>query len=226
MVILLASYPRSGNTWFRILAHALYGIKSGDCHSPEGTLAERGGIRELQLLIGQSPVAELEAGSGASFLKTHEMADENDQRPAICVVRDGRDVYASYAYYALSCSPVSSGTDYLSQLRAMVQSPDFFGGWSRNVESWLARKSPTAFVRYEDLLANPEKCVRDTMATFGVKAPTTVQRPLEFDELKKLVPTFFRKGQAGSWRDDMTPEIEDIFWVHHGATMERLGYAR
>ncbi len=225
MVILLASYPRSGNTWFRALAHVMFGIRGADCHHPSGELSKEAGLRELGLLIGQSSLAHVEESS-LGFLKTHEMADDDDQRPAICLVRDGRDAYVSYAHFALTFSPNPSGVDFQTQLRTMVQSTDFFGGWSRNVESWLARKSPTVIVRYEDMLADPNQCLRESMERLGVRVPATGKRPPEFGELKKMEPNFFRKGKAGSWREEMTPEIEDLFWTHHGATMTRLGYAR
>jgi len=225
MVILLASYPRSGNTWFRILANALFGIKTADRYLPEGTLSEDKAKRSVELLAGQCPQSEVEAGHGVGFLKTHEMADEKDHRPAICLIRDGRDAYTSFAHLAMT-SPGSPNIDFPTQLRGLVESTDVFGGWSRNVESWLGRKAPTVFLRYEDMLANPEKCLRETMAALGVEPPATNHKPPEFAELKKIMPDFFRKGRAGSWRDEMTPEIEDLFWVHHGATMIRLGYAR
>jgi hypothetical protein len=226
MVVLLASYPRSGNTWFRVLAHALYGIKTADCYNPEGKFSEEEGQRDVELLVGQSSVAEVEKGTGVGLLKTHEMADGADSRPAICLVRDGRDVYVSYAHFATTFLPNPTGVDFQAHLRAMVESPDYFGGWSRNVESWLTRKSPTVFVRYEEMLGDPEKSLRESLETLGLTFGSAGQKPLAFEELKQLLPNFFRRGKAGSWRDEMPPEVEDLFWTHHGATMERLGYPR
>ena len=47
-----------------------------------------------------------------------------------------------------------------------------------------------------------------------------------FDKYHKAKPTFFRRGIVGSWKDEMTPEIEEHFWDVHGKTMTWLGYER
>ena len=39
------------------------------------------------------------------FVKTHELPTENDNSPAIYLVRDGRDVLMSYAHYIQIYAP-------------------------------------------------------------------------------------------------------------------------
>ena len=35
-----------------------------------------------------------------------------------------------------------------------------------------------------------------------------------------------RRGKAGSWQEEMPPEIEERFWSIHGEEMDALGYSR
>ena len=43
--------------------------------------------------------------------------------------------------------------------------------------------------------------------------------------IENISGLFFRKGKAGSWKDEMPEYYRDLFWNYHGPMMERLGYA-
>lgn len=222
MTVFLASYPRSGNTFFRVVAHSLFGVRSADVYDPEAVIREDDGEREVIKLMGHSRAAE------AALLKTHDPADADDPRPAICVVRDGRDVYVSYMHFAMRYFPDQMPPGgFVEVLRMLVASRDHFGGWSANVESWLGRRRPPVVVRYEDLIAKPEDSVREACRAAGVDLPGAGGAGVpDFESLRALLPGVFRKGKTGAWREEMPAEIEALFWEHHGVMMDRLEYPR
>jgi len=118
MIVLLASFPRSGNTYFRILLHHMYavptytGLFSGDDlefdadagyltgHRPlpvELVAAQRSGdSARVRLMLDQ-----LESAEEVYFIATRNTWTEL-QCPAyrtILIFRDGRDTLVSFAWY-------------------------------------------------------------------------------------------------------------------------------
>ncbi|HMJ91237.1 MAG TPA: hypothetical protein VK530_15560, partial [Candidatus Acidoferrum sp.] len=88
MIVWLASYPRSGNTFFRIVLHHVYNLKTFSVYNdPE---LEKIGVAEV---VGHETMPasldELRSSSEVFFVKTHELPADKD--PAIYIVRDGRD---------------------------------------------------------------------------------------------------------------------------------------
>jgi hypothetical protein len=125
-VVWLASYPKSGNTWFRVLlANFLEGGDRpqdiNDLDLPFQVASHRRLIDDLSLLDSElfrhDEVETLRAmvhdafaaeRSSAMFVKTHDAYTRlNDGTPllgrrgraAVCLVRDPRDVAVSYAFH-------------------------------------------------------------------------------------------------------------------------------
>jgi hypothetical protein len=120
MIVWIASFPRSGNTFFRIVLHALYsvstysGFLSGD--DLEGDLG-RPDMTGHSKLPRRSPdknpfrhpakvkrlIEVLEAEDKVYFIKTHALPSElwGSQSKAILLVRDGRDAAVSFSKYML-----------------------------------------------------------------------------------------------------------------------------
>jgi hypothetical protein len=97
MIVWLASYPRSGNTFLRIVLDRVYGAHSSVVYDTDG-VAERLG-REF---VGFKERADVEAArrdEAIHFIKTHRQRDErvHHEDRVICLVRDGRDALVSYA---------------------------------------------------------------------------------------------------------------------------------
>jgi hypothetical protein len=82
MPIRVASYPRSGNTFLRIVLHRRYGIRTSTVYDVDGVAARLGPDS-----VGYADVSE--------FVKTHRPRDPADEDPAICLIRDGRDAVVS-----------------------------------------------------------------------------------------------------------------------------------
>jgi hypothetical protein len=221
MLIWLASYPRSGNTFFRVLLRQVYGIATYDLHEPD---ADR---PEYEPIIGNArldrTIAEMHRDDRLHIVKTHDLP--NEDYPAIYLVRDGRDAVASYAHFALDPKLADDRGAYLDLLRNLIETTGSYGGWSGNVRSWMARRTPTVVVRFDDLIARPMEELRRAMTAIGITAPETgVTQLPSFAELQKIGPQFFRKGRSGAWHEDMPDDLHLSFWRRHGDTMRALGY--
>ena len=163
---------------------------------------------------------------------------------AIYIVRNPLDVAVSLAHFnseSIDDAIAMMGTsgyasppteEYLFELR---------GSWSEHVHTWTAVHDDSLLVvRYEDMLAEP-------METFGAIAKHTMMnctddqlqqaidlssfgrmRELEakagFAEKPEEIDRFFRKGEAGQWRTELTEEQVARMITDHGAEMRRMGY--
>jgi hypothetical protein len=96
VVIWLTSYPRSGNTFLRVVLHSLYGVPTYSVYHDDDPVAQRVGPD----LVGYRPLPDdreaLSASAEAYFVKTHKRR-KADGHPAICLVRDGRDAAVANA---------------------------------------------------------------------------------------------------------------------------------
>src|SRR6476620_8893863 len=94
----LASYPLSGNSYLRILMRNRYGVPSIDQECPEEL--ETPTLRGTR--IARAHYMNPNAPPPILGLKTHKPPEPGDARPAVYIVRDGRDALVSYAHFALS----------------------------------------------------------------------------------------------------------------------------
>lgn len=216
MLVWLASFPRSGNAFLRVVLKSLYGVGSTTVYPKEA----------------KGRLAAFMAGEGGGedapvFTKTHELDAAADANPAVYLVRDGRDAYVSYAHFARTLDPQGCGTmTYDAVLRMLIESRDHFGGWSAHVAAWTGRKAPTALLRYEELLADPAGAAARACGRLGIPLPAAHGSLMPVEQLASVDPLSFRKGKAGSFREEMPAELEELFWRRHGETMDRLGYPR
>lgn len=228
MIVWLASFPRSGNTFLRIVLNSVFGLSTSTIYS-----GPKAGVNpiydEMNRLIGDvepsGSLAELQASPQVHFVKTHELASPDDGNPAVYVLRDGRDALVSYAHFARAFeSAHHSKLAFDQSLELLIRSEEHFGGWSRHVMAWSARTASTAIVRYEDLLDHPVQTVLAAFKKIEVVLPSASGGMPDFEELKRAIPGFFRKGQSGAWKTEMTAEMQELFWSIHGETMRRFGY--
>jgi len=228
MIVWLASYPRSGNTFLRALIYQVYGAYTHEFYTKD---RDPGGFEVLSKIFGAAPTARsLDGMSGSKdyyLVKTHEMPEED--YPAIYIVRDGRDALVSHTHFVLHYDrqlPAEiQREEYDDTLKMLIETDGSFGGWSGNVRAWTARSTKTAIVRFEDLIQTPLDTLRQAMADVGyplseLPAPNIPT----FGELQKKLPPFFRKGRVGSWREEMREDLHELFWKRHGAMMHAMGY--
>jgi len=226
MIVWLASFPRSGNTMVRILLHKVYGQPSYSLYEErpgEGFADTMGSAGQ----IAEDGLDELRQRPGPCFVKTHGFP--LDESPALCLVRDGRDALVSYAHFLRAFEPdVWSQSTFDDVLRVLVESPDYYGGWTGNVLAWDERtaSAPTVWLRYEDLVGDPIGRLEEALSQLGIAVRPTGNPAVAFDDLHSRWPDFFRSGRPAAWQDEMNDELCEIFWRGHEETMRRFGYSR
>jgi hypothetical protein len=224
MLIWLASYPRSGNTFFRALLYTVYGLPTVSIYNEIDEPLD-------QSIIGNAPIdkptEDLSISKELYFRKTHGLADDNDEL-GIYLVRDGRDALVSYARYAVyeqeNLTEQMKTEFYRTTLRQMIVTNDYFGGWSQNVESWVKRKAATTIVKFEELIVTPLPTLERAFIELALTIPNANETPPTFAALQAKMPKFFRRGKIGSWREEMPEDLQALFWEYHGTTMKSLGY--
>lgn len=164
------------------------------------------------------------------------------------ILRNPLDVAISWAHFIninLDNSIAGLGKENYALVkkkdRAYNQLPQRLFSWSKHVESWVdARWFPVEVVCYEDMKAHP-------FATFG-RVVRFFELPFEerrfekaiafsnFNELKRqeeLHPfkekcyhtgRFFRKGEAGGWKNVLTVGQVRRVVADHEKVMSRFGY--
>jgi hypothetical protein len=210
MIIWIASYPRSGNRYFRALLKKLYGIQHKENHAftPES-------------------LAQAAAAAERHYVKTHELPG-SDRHAAVYLLRDGRDTLVSYAWFLLQVRQNKdeiAPAEFRGMLEQLIHSAHpQFGDWSDNVRAWRKRANATV-VRYEDLVREPRELV---MQVVGQLDPDLPLRPdafvPTFEEMKQLNPKVVRRGKVGSWQDEFPEDLLPAFWRRHGTMMREVGY--
>ena len=229
MIIWLASYPRSGNTFCRTLLQSIYGMPSSDPHPLPASVKAVNVAPSIKPNITKPKTQESLATSREYyFLKTHEMPQED--HPALYLVRDGRDACVSYAHFIVEfVKPVPllfRRVWFRRTLRSVIEK-DYYGGWGPHVLAWTSRSTPTAVIKFEDLVVDPRGTLRQALEKLGYLPPELPDPQIpEFDTLHREFPNFYRKGQVGTWRKEMPSEVQTLFWGRYGEAMEKMGYSR
>lgn len=223
MTFWLASYPRSGNSFLRIVLRNRFGLPSPDPEDPTDAIL----ALEYSTIIHPND-RDTEAPSNLVGVKTHGLPG-TDSNPAVYIVRDGRDALVSYAHFALNYTfhipPADITTEQVRQtIRNLLREErSTYGSWAENVKAWLARPR-THVVKFEELVAQPEAIADRIVASLGLGLRPITEGVPTFDELNAVNPKFFRKGKRGGWREVFTPELTELFWRQSRDAMKLAGY--
>jgi hypothetical protein len=279
----LASYPKSGNTWIRLLIGSLMledghpldinripgdcGIASARSPFDESTLIPSNlltheEIDALRPQVNADLPQEPDQPDGAAgvssvrFVKLHDAYTLSSTgvplfagaRAAILLVRDPRDVASSYANH--NRSTIDRALDLMADPGAVLfgtgrphdQLPQKLLGWSEHAASWLDQRDvPVHVVRYEDMKRDTVGTLRAAMhfAGWPVDRARTERAAamVSFEKLREQEASggfcewhdpggrrFFRRGEAGGWRDELTLDQIDRIERAHAPMMQRLGY--
>ncbi len=165
---------------------------------------------------------------------------------AIVVVRDPRDVAPSLAHH--------NGTDIDAAIAFMGNAEAGFcihvdrqpnqlrqrlPGWSGFMASWLEQTDiPVHLVRYEDMKFDAVRALRGVLDFAGRPATDEeIERAVAYADFRQLKSQeqdkgfreapragFFRRGETGSWRQELTPDQVMRIEADHALMMQRLGY--
>ncbi|MCZ0812897.1 MAG: sulfotransferase domain-containing protein [Pseudomonadota bacterium] len=180
----------------------------------------------LRLIAGSKP--------DHHFVKTHCQASVFLGEPlipadvtaaAIYMMRNPFDVAPSFARHQAVDLDTAIGKmcDIATVTGAHEGIYDALGRWDDHVRSWTeAPGLPLHVIRYEDMLARPAPTVRKLLEKFlrvkvdkpklayavkstSFQAMKAQEATLGFTEKPRGMQSFFAKGQAGAWREDLTP---------------------
>jgi aryl sulfotransferase len=169
---------------------------------------------------------------------------------AIIIVRDPRDVALSFAHHlgagigeaiAIMSDDGASSTFFATTNGQEIQFRQKLLSWSNHVASWLNKIDvPMHLVRYEDLRKDTAGTLRRALAFAGLHATEEkidqAVGSCEFAQLREQEvqkgfleaprpgEKFFRRGEAGGWRDELSEEQILRIESDHGRMMRRLGY--
>ena len=181
MIIWIASYPKSGNTWLRSFISSYYFSKKGKfsfellmnvLQFPSVKFTKKNLNSELEAsnnwIYNQN---QFFSGENIHFIKTHNSLNQykgnsfttnNLSLGAIYIVRDPRNLITSMTHhYSLSYEQaykklIDENASLLEKSREGDYSNfSFLGSWSSHFKSWKNCKDfKTLFVKYEDLENN------------------------------------------------------------------------
>lgn len=206
-LVWLASYPKSGNTWMRILlANLLAGAERpadiNNLAEPETLvsqwrfaddmlvdpdLLEKRELEQLRPL--QCDFAALNIAY-PFFCKTHDRFELETGEPtlgtsarrALYIIRDPRDVAISLSYHSSLTidGAIAQMMDPRAHSAGRVQLPYMVGDWGSHVMSWTTQRLvQTKVVRYEDIWA-------DTIGVLGAIVDFVGGRASE-EEIRRAV---------------------------------------
>ena len=192
MIIWLASYPKSGNTFLRSLLSAYFFTKDGNfelnsldkiTQFPNLNIFKKFGVdtsNDLEIVknyINIQQKINSQDKKTIRFLKTHtsfydingyKFTDLDNTLGVIYIVRDPRSVAKSYANHnqmslelatnkLLEFGTLTGETKHSQIIKDQVIT--HMGSWSSNYNTWKYFKKTNRYflVKYENLVANPEK---------------------------------------------------------------------
>jgi len=228
----IASYPRSGNTFLRILFKEVYGIYTWEGYGEETPqkVLDHNNNKDSKLPL---------------FIKTHELPNKtqitHENFKTIYLVRDGRDAAVSLSYHR--CNIVKPGSDFMFNLRTTIMAPfgTSFGGWSKHVKLWSAQAD--IVIKFEELISNPIKVLKKLEAIIDLpkadysKIPTfkdlknkkyslgSGNSSLSEKQQQQRRENFFRSGKTNEWKTTLPRSLISIFNYKHGKMLQKLGYS-
>ena len=236
-IVWLASYPKSGNTYARMLLHNyLYG-ETTDTE----VIAER--IPGIHSLVGNNFELKLESDE-TRIVKSHFCLSR--QHPHykltsgfIYILRNPRDVLLSNArYYGATSDPEllrKFAKKFIENLGLPRWQQSNMGTWPEHVASWLYQTSriPNIFIKYRNMRSDPAAALRSMVIFLGMEPDESrIQAAVDSCDIskarklesanKKLGKTgvfdslpnsgkFVGEGKVGQSLTGIGEDIEDLY---------------
>ncbi len=250
-LVWLASYPRSGNTFLRLILNNNFAKKSFSIYNDLKVIGRIPEIAEIVghqykdwSFLGQSPLkldldnySKLDAiryqGGEPFFVKTHSAYHQGfSPDKVIYIYRDGRAVMDSYASYQVKFNNESSCKKMIiANTICRGELPDRQrSDWDNHTKTWGEHHVSWAehpaekilFLKYEDLKNNYLEAIKQ-LALFLNLEPVSCQN-IEFKSLQNINKDFFRAGGKTTWEQSFDEGLHALFWILNYRTMGSLGY--
>lgn len=238
--VFIIGYPKSGHTWFQMLvAGVMYGLDFD--YMPYSVVWD---------LVPDHAWPYYRRYSTPTFFKSYDFPQPQYRR-VVYLLRDGRDVMVS-CYHQMGAVRNRRGParDFWQVVQGRHGDYPEPTKWHEHVEAWLSNPygAQMLIIRYEDLKRDTVKelqrfCqfvgterdhalleqaaqqgsfqqMRDKERREGLGKPTWGHR---FPRRLKDQP-IVRRGEVGSYKDEMPAEILDVFLQDAGETLRKLGY--
>ena len=230
MKLLIASAPKTGNTWLRHLLAAIYELP----------------MRHIGAEFNQSEVDEL----GDSWISHQHYFPQSDllqwahehDVTIFTVVRHPCDALVSLYHYVYNYINEEEGKTFGKEAK-LIEDQGVYGEQTkwfvREVYYWFLHISVSwrhsghsHLVRYEDLWRDPVPTLIDLTSRLRPVSVNKIERAVEQCDISVLrrrsgsAPKFFRQGSVGQWREELPAEIVDLFRTldPYPAQFSALGY--
>jgi len=184
MIIWLTSYPKSGNTWVRVLISNIINFNKIDFENPFGFIDQiesYPNVKHFSSLIKDFNNPDemvpnwinsqnlLSLNKNIKIFKTHNMlgsfgkyrfTDLNNTAGVIHIVRDPRNVVSSLKNH-FSLNNINAAKKFILAKNNWVYGrdtgvlPTFISSWQMHYLSWKSFPNNYLLIKYEDLLINP-----------------------------------------------------------------------
>ena len=237
MIIWLASYPKSGNTFLRSLLASYFYSENGDFEFEQLKKIEQFPVNENFEKIGinindKFEVAknyikaqeEINKTQKLSFWKTHSsfcklynkynFSDLKNSLGVIYIVRDPRNVLSSFARH--NSKSINETVELLTNDLATGNEKNevevYLGSWNFNYNSWKVFKNSNRYllIRYEDLVNDTEN-VYIKILRF-INDLSKLKSPININKIRKVVKstTFSRMKKLEEEQGFEESKVNDL----------------
>ena len=212
----LVSYPKSGNTWVRVLIANLLNDdpeKEIAFHNVGEFIPDSHNPRQRAYIKGEEPGF---SDQPIQVVKSHDRYKKHfKNKKVIYLVRSGGNVISSFYHYLNARSEAGVSFKDIIQGRASHS----FGGWFSHVSKWIsANNKKILFIQYEKMRQHPQKELMKVasflrLETTPEKVSGAIARS-SFDRMKQL------EEKYGYFNDNRTKDGKSTPFVRKGSTQK------